>query len=160
MYLRTDASREAAIAFSRRGDARAREREGGDGVRGGAGTMQGFSKALGRLKEGDYGGVLKQVQQQVKKVALDMTDLEVAVEEATNLEPWGPHGQLLARIARESSQSEEKFRQVMGVLVERISLAWRKPKAWRHCYKALLVLDFMIKNGSMRVVNELTDDER
>ena len=52
--------------------------------------------------------------------ALDMTDLEVVVEEATNGEPWGPHGKLLARIAKESAVSEENFREVMGVLIDRI----------------------------------------
>ena len=31
--------------------------------------MKGFAKALGRIKEGDYGGALKSVQQQVKQVS-------------------------------------------------------------------------------------------
>ena len=133
---------------------------------GSPGTKQGLprimnelTKAFGKLKQGDYGGALKQVQQQVKKVALDMTDLEVVVEEATNLEPWGPHGKLLARIAKEAGQSEENFREVMGVLVDRISCAWKKPKHWRMAYKSLLVLDYIIKNGPEQVVGELTDDE-
>ncbi len=121
--------------------------------------MNELTKAFGKLKQGDYGGALKQVQQQVKKVALDMTDLEVVVEEATNLEPWGPHGKLLSRIAKEAGQSEENFREVMGVLVDRISCAWKKPKHWRMAYKSLLVLDYIIKNGPEQVVGELTDDE-
>ena len=121
--------------------------------------MKGFSKALGKFKEGDYGGALKSVQQQVKQVALDLTDLEMVVEEATNSEPWGPHGKLLARIASEAGQSEEKFREIMGVLVDRISAAWRKPKQWRWAYKSLLVLDFIIKNGPEQVARELSDDE-
>jgi epsin len=33
---------------------------------------------------------------QVKQMALNLTDLEVKVEEATNNEPWGPHGSVMA----------------------------------------------------------------
>jgi hypothetical protein len=121
--------------------------------------MKGFSQTFEKIKQGDYGGALKQVQRQVKQVALDMTDLEVVVEEATNGEPWGPHGKLLARIAKESAVSEENFRQVMGVLIDRIQGAWKKPKQWRQAYKSLLVLDYIIKNGPEAVVGELSHDE-
>ena len=32
----------------------------------------------------------------VKKYALNLSELEIAVEEATNGEPWGPHGAAMA----------------------------------------------------------------
>lgn len=32
----------------------------------------------------------------IKKVALNMSDIEIKVEEATNNEPWGPHGTAMA----------------------------------------------------------------
>ena len=47
--------------------------------------MQALSKA-------DYGGYLKGITNKVKQYALNLSEIELKVEEATNNEPWGPHG--------------------------------------------------------------------
>lgn len=36
--------------------------------------------------------MVKSVSNKVKQYALNLTDIELKVEEATNNEPWGPHG--------------------------------------------------------------------
>jgi ENTH domain len=41
-------------------------------------------------------GYLKSLSTKVKQMALNLTDLEVKVEEATNNDPWGPHGTVMA----------------------------------------------------------------
>ena len=41
-------------------------------------------------------GYIKSMTTKVKQMALNLTDLEVKVEEATNNEPWGPHGSAMA----------------------------------------------------------------
>ena len=45
-------------------------------------------------KRGDWRGALAKGAARMKQVALDMTDLEVKTEEATNNDKWGPHGSL------------------------------------------------------------------
>ncbi len=39
---------------------------------------------------------LKGIGNKVKQVALQLTEMEVKVEDATNNEPWGPHGKDMA----------------------------------------------------------------
>lgn len=36
--------------------------------------------------------IVKNVSNKVKQYALNLTEIELKVEEATNNEPWGPHG--------------------------------------------------------------------
>lgn len=40
-------------------------------------------------------GIFKNVRKAVMQVALNLTELEMKVEEATNNEPWGPHGTIM-----------------------------------------------------------------
>jgi len=75
--------------------------------------------------------------------------------EATNNDPWGPHGTTLAELAKASSGDEER-RQIMGVLWKRV--AEEKPELWRHVYKSLATFDYLIANGDMAVVEELRDN--
>lgn len=49
-----------------------------------------------QLKKTEAGGYLMSLTTKVKQMALNLTDLEVKVEEATNNEPWGPHGSAMA----------------------------------------------------------------
>ena len=39
---------------------------------------------------------LKGLGNKVKQIALQLTEIEVKVEDATNNEPWGPHGKDMA----------------------------------------------------------------
>ena len=74
--------------------------------------------------------------------------------EATNNDPWGPHGTQMAELAKATGRSDDR-RQIMGVLWKRV--AEEKPELWRHVYKALAVFDYLIANGDMAVVDELRD---
>lgn len=40
----------------------------------------------------DWRGMLKKAQDKVKQYTLNLTDLELKVEDATSNETWGPHG--------------------------------------------------------------------
>ncbi len=53
---------------------------------------------LGNFSGSDALGYFKSISSKVKQMALNLTDLEVKVEEATNNEPWGPHGTVMAGI--------------------------------------------------------------
>lgn len=95
---------------------------------------------------------LKRVKTSVKQYALNLTDLEVKVEEATNNEPWGPHGKLMHEICGCAWRDNESYRQIMGVLARRLE---DKDQNWRHVYKSLLLLEHLIKNGPPKLIDEL-----
>ncbi|XP_049851275.1 epsin-like isoform X2 [Schistocerca gregaria] len=69
----------------------------------------------------------------------------------TNNEQWGPTGTDLRRIAY-LTYSPSAYDEIMSVLWERIE---DYGKNWRHIYKALLVLDFLLKNGCDRVISQV-----
>jgi epsin len=91
----------------------------------------------------------------VRQVALDLSDLEMMVQEATNSEAWGPHGQLLSKLADASVEGGEAHAQIVGVLGRRIDHARAHPEKWRNAYKSLLVIEHLTKHGSPRFVDEM-----
>lgn len=52
------------------------------------------------FKKTEAMGYISSLSTKVKQMALNLTDLEVKVEEATNNEPWGPHGSTMAGACR------------------------------------------------------------
>ena len=83
--------------------------------------------------------------------------VEQKVFDATNSEPWGPHGTVLSEIARCTASPDERA-QVLSVLWRRV--AEDKPDQWRCVYKALAVLEYLVANGSEAVVDELCNSAR
>ncbi len=77
------------------------------------------------------------------------------VQEATNSEAWGPHGQLLSKLADASVDGGEAHAQIVGVLRRRIDHARAHPEKWRNAYKSLLVIEYLVKHGSPRFVDEM-----
>lgn len=79
---------------------------------------------------------------------MNYSPIEVKVREATNgEEPWGPHGSLMAEIAKVSTAGEcgltcflqstfsyEEFPEAMGMLWRRM-LKEKDGKFWRRIYK-------------------------
>lgn len=47
------------------------------------------------LKNVDWRGLYRSATSKVKQYALNLTPLEVKVEEATNSDTWGPHGSVM-----------------------------------------------------------------
>ncbi|XP_067852636.1 clathrin interactor 1a isoform X2 [Heptranchias perlo] len=80
---------------------------------------------------------------------MNYSEIESKVREATNDDPWGPSGQLMAEIAK-STFMYEQFPEIMNMLWTR-TLKDNK-KNWRRVYKSLLLLAYLIRNGSERVV--------
>eukprot|EP00210_Caulerpa_lentillifera_P004338 g4137.t1 len=69
------------------------------------------------------------------------TPLERRVREATRNEPWGPSGTLLTEISEASKEDNN----CSAVLIFRLQYP---PEKWRNVYKALQVLEFLLKRGS------------
>lgn len=79
---------------------------------------------------------------------MNYTEVEAKVREATNDDAWGPTGQLMQEIAQ-STFTYEHFPEVMGMLWKRML---HDKRNWRRIYKSLLLLGYLVRNGSERVV--------
>uniref|UniRef100_A0A6B2L355 ENTH domain-containing protein n=1 Tax=Arcella intermedia TaxID=1963864 RepID=A0A6B2L355_9EUKA len=73
------------------------------------------------------------------------------VKTATNNEHWGPSGTQMRQVA-DLTFNYTDYPNVMQALWERLTESTMNN--WRNIYKALLLLDYLLKNGSERVVND------
>ncbi|XP_068134393.1 clathrin interactor 1 isoform X2 [Hyperolius riggenbachi] len=80
---------------------------------------------------------------------MNYSEIESKVREATNDDPWGPSGQVMGEIAK-STFMYEQFPELMNMLWTR--MLKDNKKNWRRVYKSLLLLAYLIRNGSERVV--------
>lgn len=82
-------------------------------------------------------------------MVMNYSEIESKVREATNDDPWGPSGQLMGEIAKATFMYEQ-FPELMNMLWTR--MLKDNKKNWRRVYKSLLLLSYLIRNGSERVV--------
>lgn len=92
---------------------------------------------------------IREITDRVTNVVMNYTEVEAKVREATNDDAWGPTGQLMQEIAQ-NTFTYEHFPEVMGMLWKR--MLHDNKRNWRRTYKALLLLGYLIRNGSERVV--------
>lgn len=92
---------------------------------------------------------IKELTDKVTNVVMNYSEVETKVREATNDEAWGPHGAMMQEIAQYTF-TYEHFPEVMGMLWKR--MLHENKKSWRRVYKSLLLLMYLVKNGSERVV--------
>ncbi|CAN7138232.1 unnamed protein product [Brassica rapa subsp. narinosa] len=100
-----------------------------------------------------FGQTVRDLKREVNKKVLKVPGIEQKVLDATSNEPWGPHGSLLADLAQ-ASRNYHEYQLIMGVLWKRLS---DTGKNWRHVYKALTVLEYMVGHGSERVIDEIRE---
>jgi epsin len=100
-----------------------------------------------------FGHTVRDLKRGVNKKVLKVPGIEKKVLDATSNESWGPHGSLLADIAH-ASRNYHEYQITMGVLWKRLS---DSGKNWRHVYKALTVLEYMVGHGSERVIEEVKE---
>ncbi|KAI8078964.1 uncharacterized protein B0P05DRAFT_541882 [Gilbertella persicaria] len=77
--------------------------------------------------------------------------MEAKVHEATNNEPWGASSTLLQEIAQ-GTYNYQYFNEIMPTIYRRFTE--KESKQWRQIYKALVLLEYLIKNGSERVIDD------
>lgn len=92
---------------------------------------------------------IRELTDKVTNVVMNYTDVEARVREATNDEPWGPSGTLLQELANDTFMYES-YSEVTGMLWKRIFHEGRSN--WRRIYKGLLVVSYLVRNGSERFV--------
>ncbi|XP_019051658.1 PREDICTED: clathrin interactor EPSIN 1-like [Nelumbo nucifera] len=94
-------------------------------------------------------GIKREVNLKILKVA----EIEQKVLDATSDEPWGPHGSVLAEIAQATKKFTE-CQMIMNVLWTRLSDTGRN---WRHVYKALAVIEYLVAHGSERALDDIIE---
>ncbi|OKL64129.1 hypothetical protein UA08_00080 [Talaromyces atroroseus] len=84
----------------------------------------------------------------VRKV---QNEMEAKVREATNNEPWGASSTLMQEIAS-GTHNYHLLNEIMPMIYKRFTE--KTAEEWRQIYKALQLLEFLVKNGSERVVDD------
>ncbi|XP_060583001.1 epsin-1-like isoform X2 [Ruditapes philippinarum] len=90
----------------------------------------------------------------LKNVVKNYTDAQVKVREATSNDPWGPSSTLMTEIA-DLTYNVVAFTEIMQMLWKRLN---DHGKNWRHVYKSLAVLDYIIKTGSEKVAQQCKEN--
>ncbi|KAD4178731.1 hypothetical protein E3N88_27322 [Mikania micrantha] len=96
---------------------------------------------------------VREIKREVNLKVLKVPEIEQKVLDETDDEPWGPHGTALAEIAQATKKFSE-CQMVMNVLWSRLTETDRN---WRHVYKALAVIEYLVANGSERAVDEIIE---
>lgn len=94
------------------------------------------------------------IRRNLKNVVYNFTEAEVKVREATSNDPWGPPSTVMAELA-EMTYSVQAYAEIMSMLWKRLN---DHGKNWRHVYKSLVLLEYLAKNGSERVVRQCQDN--
>ncbi|CAD0205378.1 unnamed protein product [Chrysodeixis includens] len=92
---------------------------------------------------------VRELADKVTNVVMNYTEVEGKVREATSDEAWGPTGQQMQELAL-ATFTYEHFPEVMSMLWRRMLHDNRSH--WRRTYKCLLLLSYLVRNGSERVV--------
>ncbi|XP_051119457.1 clathrin interactor EPSIN 1 isoform X1 [Andrographis paniculata] len=96
---------------------------------------------------------VRDIKREVNLKVLKVPEIEQKVLDATDDEPWGPHGTALAEIAQATKKFSE-CQMVMNVIWTRIT---ETGKNWRFVYKALAVIEYLVAHGSERAVDDIIE---
>lgn len=93
---------------------------------------------------------VKKYVRKAQNAVLNFSDMEAKVREATNNEPWGTPTSTMQLIA-EGTKNYQQFHEIMPFIYRRFSE--KSASEWRQIYKSVQLLDYLIRNGSERVVD-------
>ncbi|KAF5743213.1 ENTH/VHS family protein [Tripterygium wilfordii] len=96
---------------------------------------------------------VREIKREVNLKVLKVPEIEQKVLDATDDEPWGPHGTALVEIAQATKKFSE-CQMVMNVLWTRLV---ETGKGWRFVYKALSVIEYLVSHGSERAVDDIIE---
>ncbi|KAI5455312.1 hypothetical protein NCC49_000127 [Naganishia albida] len=82
------------------------------------------------------------------------SDTQTKLRDATSNDPWGPSGTQMNELAQ-LTYNQNDFVEIMEMLDKRLN---DKGKNWRHVFKALTVLDYLLHAGSENVVIYFKDN--
>ncbi|XP_039355226.1 ENTH domain-containing protein 1 isoform X3 [Mauremys reevesii] len=88
------------------------------------------------------------LRRHMKNFVKNYSDSEVKVREATSNDPWGPSSSLMLEIS-DLTYNTVSLLEIMNMIWHRMN---DQGKNWRHVYKSLTLLDYLVKNGSKKVI--------
>ncbi|KAI6082485.1 ENTH-domain-containing protein [Hypoxylon rubiginosum] len=94
---------------------------------------------------------LKAGVRKVQNAVMNYTEMEAKVREATNNEPWGASSTIMQEIAN-GTFNYQTLNEIMPMIYRRFTE--KAAEEWRQIYKALQLLEFLIKHGSERVIDD------
>ncbi|CAL5872623.1 uncharacterized protein PFLUO_LOCUS6889 [Penicillium psychrofluorescens] len=94
---------------------------------------------------------LKAGVRKVQNAVMNYTEMESKVREATNNEPWGASTTLMQEISS-GTHNYQLLNEIMPIIYKRFTD--KAAEEWRQIYKSLQLLEFLVKNGSERVVDD------
>lgn len=86
----------------------------------------------------------------MKNMVKNYSEAEVKVREATSNDPWGPSSTLMSEIS-DMTYNIVALGEIMRMIWKRLN---DHGKNWRHVYKSLVLLDYLIKNGNEKVAQQ------
>ncbi|XP_049373481.1 clathrin interactor EPSIN 1-like [Solanum verrucosum] len=96
---------------------------------------------------------VREIKREVNLKVLKVPEIEQKVLDATDDEPWGPHGTALAEIAQATKKFSE-CQMVMNVLWTRLT---ETGKNWRYVYKSLAVIEYLVAHGAERAIDDIIE---
>ncbi|OSC97001.1 ENTH-domain-containing protein [Trametes coccinea BRFM310] len=96
----------------------------------------------------------KGIVRAAKNYTKGYSDVQAKVRDATSNDPWGPSGTQMNELAQ-LSYNQDSFVEIMEMLDKRLN---DKGKNWRHVFKSLTVLDYLLHAGSENVVVYFRDN--
>lgn len=90
----------------------------------------------------------------MKNIVHNYSEAEIKVREATSNDPWGPSSSLMSEIA-DLTYNVVAFSEIMSMIWKRLN---DHGKNWRHVYKAMTLMEYLIKTGSERVSQQCKEN--
>ncbi|KAJ7330060.1 hypothetical protein JRQ81_016234 [Phrynocephalus forsythii] len=87
------------------------------------------------------------LRRHVKNFVKNYSEAEIKVREATSNDPWGPSSSLMLEIS-DLTYNAVSLSEIMNMIWHRMNDHGKK---WRHVYKSLTLLDYILKNGSKKI---------
>ncbi len=94
---------------------------------------------------------VKAAVRKVQNAVMNYTEMEAKVREATNNEPWGASSTLMQEISS-GTFNYTYFNEIMPMMYKRFTE--KGADEWRQIYKSLQLLEFLVKHGSERVIDD------
>ncbi|XP_043289994.1 epsin-2 isoform X8 [Venturia canescens] len=94
------------------------------------------------------------IRRDIVNLAHNYSNAQKAVRNATSNDPWGPSSTLMAEIA-DLTYNVVAFTEIMQMIWKRLN---DHGKNWRHVYKALMLLEYLIKTGTEKVAQQCKEN--